>query len=101
MKILQEFREFLKEYKIVGLTIAFVMGVASTSLIKSLVDNMVMPAITGFIPGAGWRTATFSVGPVVIGWGAFLGDLLNFVIIAFLVFIVVKKVLKEDKAKKK
>ena len=101
MEMLKEFKEFLKEYKVIGLAIAFIMGFASTSLIKSLVDNIMMPAITGFIPGAGWKTATFSIGPVVIGWGTFLGELLNFIIIAFLIFILVKKILKEDNAKKK
>ena len=101
MEMLKEFKEFLNEYKVIGLAIAFIMGFASTSLIKSLVDNIMMPAITGFIPGAGWRTATFSIGPIVIGWGAFLGELLNFIIIAFLIFVLVKKILKEDNAKKK
>ena len=101
MEMLKEFKEFLKEYKVIGLAIAFIMGFASTSLIKSLVDNIMMPAITGFIPGAGWKTATFSIGPVVIGWGAFLGELLNFIIIAFIIFILVKKILKEENAKKK
>ena len=101
MGIIKDFKEFLKEYKVIGLAIAFIMGFASTSLIKSLVDNIMMPAITGFIPGAGWKTATFSIGPVVIGGGACLGELLNFIIIAFIIFILVKKILKEDNAKKK
>ena len=68
-KVFKEFFEFLKEYKIVGLAVAFIMGVASTALIKSLVDNVIMPLITPFIPGGAWKTATFSLGPIVIGWG--------------------------------
>lgn len=38
-----EFLEFLKEYKVIALAVAFVMGVAATSLVKSLVDNLIMP----------------------------------------------------------
>lgn len=101
MGLIKEFLEFLKEYKVVGLAIAFIMGVAATSLVKSLVDNVVMPIITPFIPGAAWQTATFAIGPVVIGWGAFLGEAINFVIIAFVVFIIAKIVMKEEKVAKK
>ena len=63
----KEFMDFLKEYKIVALAIAFIMGAAATTLIKSLVDNIVMPIITVFIPGGSWKTATFSLGPIAIG----------------------------------
>ena len=101
MKIIKEFREFLKEYKVVGLAIAFIMGIASTSLIRSLVDNIIMPVVTPFIPGGAWESATFSLGPIVVGWGAFLGELINFAIIAWVVFMVARFILKEEKVKKK
>lgn len=97
----KEFKDFLKEYKIIGLAIAFIIGVASTTLIKSLVDNIIMPIVTFFIPGGEWETATFSIGPIVIGWGAFLGAIVNFVIIALVVFIIAKYFLKEEKVEKK
>lgn len=101
MSMIKEFMDFLKEYKVVGLAVAFIMGVASTSLVKSLVDNIIMPIITLFIPGGAWKTATLVIGPIVIGWGAFLGELINFVIIAFVVFMIAKKVMKEEKVTKK
>jgi len=65
------------------------------------VDNIIMPLIMPFIPGGTWKTATFVLGPVVIGWGAFLGEAINFVIIAFVVFMIAKKVMKEEKVTKK
>lgn len=101
MKIIKEFMDFLREYKVVGLAIAFIMGVAATALIKSLVDNVIMPIVTPFIPGGAWKTATFALGPVVIGWGPFLGELINFVIIAFVVFMIAKIVMKEAKVSKR
>ncbi len=85
----------------IPLAIAFIMGIASTALIKSLVDNVIMPLITPFIPGGAWRTATLELGPVFIGWGPFLAELINFIIIAFVVFLIAKKVLKEEKVEKK
>ncbi len=99
--LLTEFKEFLNEYKVVGLAIAFITGVAATSLIQSLVNNIIMPMITPFIPNGAWQTATFSLGPIVIGWGAFLGALINFIIVALVVFIIAKKILKEEKVVKK
>ncbi len=101
MRLTSEFKDFLYEYKVIPLAIAFIIGIASTALIKSFVDNVIMPIITPFIPGGAWRTATVDLGPIVISWGAFLGELINFTIIAFVVFIIAKKVLKEEKVEKR
>jgi len=101
MKLVKEFKDFLKEYKVVPLAIAFIIGVASTSLIQSVVNNLIMPLITPFIPGGAWQTATFSLGPIVIGWGALLGAIINFVIIALVVFMIAKFLFKEEKVEKK
>ncbi|MEM4259777.1 MAG: MscL family protein [Candidatus Woesearchaeota archaeon] len=98
---MKEFKDFLNEYKVVPLAIAFIMGVATTTLIQSLVNNIIMPIITPFIPGGAWQTATFNFGPIVIGWGAFAGAIINFIIIAFVVFMMAKIILKEKKVTKK
>jgi large conductance mechanosensitive channel len=100
-KLLKEFKEFLNEYKVMGLAVAFIIGVAATALVQSLVNNVIMPIITPFIPGGAWQTATFSMGPIVIGWGAFLGQLINFIVVAFVVFMIAKMVMKEEKVSKK
>ncbi|MEK6927826.1 MAG: MscL family protein [Nanoarchaeota archaeon] len=100
-QIISEFKEFLEEYKVIGLAIAFIMASAATVLVKSLVDNIIMPIITPFIPGGAWQQATLSLGPIVIGWGAFLGALINFIILALVIFLVAKLFLKEEKVIKK
>ncbi len=100
-QLMREFLEFLKEYKVIALAIGFVMGITSTALIKSLVDNIIMPLITPFMPGGAWKTAILVLGPFKIGWGAFLGELINFIIIAFVVFLIAKMILKEEKVGKK
>jgi large conductance mechanosensitive channel len=101
MSLIKEFMDFLKEYKVIGLAVALIIALAATALVKAVVDYLVMPIITPFIPGGAWQTATFSIGPIVIAWGALLSAIINFVIIAFVVFIIAKKVLKEDKVTKK
>ncbi len=100
-KMIKEFKEFLKEYKVLALAIAFIMGVAINALIKSLVDNIIMPTVTPFIPGGAWKTATVKLGPIVWSLGAFIGELINFVIIAFVIFMMAKIILKEEKVSKK
>jgi len=101
MGLLKEFKDFLYEYKIIGLAIAFIMGAAVTTVVQSFVNDILMPIITPFIPGGGWKEARLAIGPIVIKWGSFLGALINFVIIGFVVFIIAKKLLKEEKVTKK
>ena len=100
MGFVQEFKEFINEYKVLGLAIAFIIGIAATNLIQSLVNNIIMPVITPFIPGGAWENATLAIGPIIIRWGQFLSALLNFIIIALVVFIIAKKVMKQEKTKK-
>ena len=99
--MLEEFKEFLMEYKVAGLAIAFIIGAASTDLIKSLVNNIIMPFVGALVPGGDWQTATLALGSIKIGWGVFLSTLINFIIIAFVVFVISKVVLKEEKVSKK
>lgn len=96
----REFITFLQEYRVVGLAVGFVMGVASTGLIKSMVDNIIMPLVTPFVPSGAWRTATISIGPIVIKWGAFVAEIINFSLIALIVFIIAKNVIREEKQQK-
>lgn len=100
-ELLKEFKEFLKEYKVIGLAVAFIIGAAATTLVQALVKDVIMPLITPFIPGGAWEQATFVLGKIVISWGAFLGALINFIVIAFVVFIIAKKFFKEEKVTKK
>jgi len=101
MGILQEFKEFLQEYKVMPLAIAFIMGAAITTMVQSLVSDVVMPVITFFIPGGDWKSATLELGPIVIKSGSFVGAVINFVIIAYVVFMIAKMILKEEKVAKK
>lgn len=99
--LLKEFHDFLKEYKVIGLAVAVVIGLAANNLVKSIVDNIVMPLVTPFIPGGAWETATWTIGPVVLGWGPALSALINFVIIAWVVFLIAKYVFREERVSKR
>ncbi len=97
----KEFKAFLEEYKVVGIAIGIVMGLASVALVNALVADLVMPIITFFIPGGAWQTATLVIGSVVIGWGHLLAAIINFLVIALVIFFVAKVILREEKVTKK
>jgi len=90
----EEFMAFLNKYGIVGLAVAFIIGGAASALISALVGDLLMPIITFFIPGGAWRTATLTIGPIVLGIGDFIGRLIDFIIIAMVVYILMKQLVK-------
>jgi large conductance mechanosensitive channel len=104
MGIIAEFKAFLEEYKVVGLAIAFIMGAAVTALVTSLVSDIIMPVVNPALSATGsdWKNATFSpTSQIAIKYGSFLGNFINFLILAFVVFMMAKLVLGEKKVTKK
>ncbi len=101
MGLMQEFKEFLTEYKVVGMAVAFIMGAAVTALVTSLVANIIMPIVALVLPNGDWQSAMLVIGPLKLGIGAFVAALINFIIIALVVFLIAKMVLKEEKVAKK
>ena len=91
----------LKEYKILGLAVAFIVGTAATALVQAMVNDIIMPVLKPVMPGPDWQTATLSLGPVAIKYGSFISALINLIIIALVVFAIAKMVLKEEKVSKK
>ena len=87
MSLIEEFKDFIKKYKVMGLAVAFIMGLYLGSLVKSLVDNLIMPIVELFTP-SGFDWEMFTLGPFRVG--AFIGDLITFLIIALVIFLLVK-----------
>jgi len=100
MSLPSEFMEFIENYKILGIAVAFILGGAITTLVQSLVNNVIMPVIGIIIPSGDWQNATLNIGAAVIKWGAFVSALMNFLIIALLIFAVVKLITKKEGKKK-
>lgn len=99
--MLKEFVEFLKVYGVIGLAIAVIIGGKANALVTAVVDGLLMPLITFFIPDGEWRTMPLDVGPFTFLIGPVIGALLDFVIVAFIVFLIAKKILKEAQVTKK
>ncbi len=86
-----EFKDFLAKYKILGLAVAFVLGLYLGTLVQALVKDFIMPLIGLAIPGIeDLATYIVPVGKQVFGVGDFLVALITFIIVAFIVFLVVK-----------
>jgi large conductance mechanosensitive channel len=76
------------------LAIAVIIGGAAGKLVSALVADILMPIITFFIPGGAWREATLVLGPIVLLIGDFVGALIDFLIIALVVFMLMKQLEK-------
>lgn len=90
----EEFMEFLDKYGIIGLAIAFIIGGAAGNLVSALVADILMPIITFFIPGGAWREAVLTLGPIQLSIGHFIGVFIDFLVIALVVFILMKQLAK-------
>jgi len=84
--LVEEFKIFISTYKVMGMAVAFIMGIYLGGLVGALVSDLIMPIITIAIPGIEWEFIT--AGPFRVGH--FIGTFITFVIIAFVIFIIVK-----------
>ncbi|MGJ8725461.1 MAG: large conductance mechanosensitive channel protein MscL [Roseibacillus sp.] len=121
--MLKEFKEFAFKGNLIDMAVGFILGGAFGTVVKSLVDNVVMPPLGAMLAGVdfsamkkviqtgvpaveasedGSVTATAEVAEVAINYGQFIQDFISFVALAFVVFIIVKKVMgamnKEEEA---
>jgi large conductance mechanosensitive channel len=104
-----EFREFAVKGSVVDLAVGVIIGAAFGKIVDSLVNDMVMPVIGRLIGGVDFSNLFIALAPIpaqvpltldavrkagvpVIAWGNFLNIVLNFVILAFVVFIMVKQI---------
>jgi large conductance mechanosensitive channel len=97
----KEFVTFLRQYGIIGLAIAVIIGGKLNAFVSALVDGIMMPLVTFFIPGGAWRSATLDIGPVHFLLGPVFGAGLDFLLVAWLVFWFSKKILREEMVVKK
>lgn len=89
-----EFIEFLNKYGVIGLAIGFIIGGAAGRLVSAIVSDILMPIITFFIPGGAWEEAVLAIGPIQIGVGHFVSAVIDFLIIAFVVFVLMRQIEK-------
>jgi len=112
MKIAQEFREFISRGNVVDLAVGVIIGAAFGKIVNSLVNDVIMPPIGALMKGVNFNNLFFSLdgrtystlaqakeaGAPVIGYGAFANTAIEFLIIAFCVFLLMKVVNRVKRA---
>lgn len=95
--MLKEFKEFATRGNIVDLAVGVVIGGAFQSIINSLVSDIIMPAVSIFTGKVDFSDMVFTVGGASIKYGNFITAVVNFLIIAFSIFLVVRYLNKLNK----
>jgi large conductance mechanosensitive channel len=97
--MLKEFRDFINRGNVIDLAVAVILGAAFTAIINSLVNDIIMPLIGVLLGGVDFSTLSITVGSAVIAYGNFIQAIVNFLIIAFVVFLIVKAINQMQKPK--
>ena len=99
MAFIEDFKKFAFKGNVVDLAVGVIIGGAFGKIVTKLVEDLVMPVVGLALPGGDWRAAGVvlrqAADPkdnVVLKWGDFLGAILDFLVIALVLFILVSKI---------
>jgi large conductance mechanosensitive channel len=99
MSLAQEFREFAMKGNVMDLAVGVIIGGAFGKIVSSLVDNVLMPFIGLFMGGIDFSKLAVKLGSAELKYGAFVQSVIDFVIIAFCIFMMIKALNKLQKPK--
>jgi large conductance mechanosensitive channel len=99
--MLKEFREFISRGNVIDLAVAVIIGAAFTAIINSLVDDIIMPFIGVLLGGVDFSSLSINVGEATIAYGNFIQAIINFLLIALVLFFVVRTINRISAQKKK
>ena len=88
--MLKEFKDFVMRGNVLDLAVAVIIGGAFGKIVGSLVNDIIMPLIGLMMGGVNFSELSITVGEAVVKWGAFVQTVLDFLVIAFVIFLIVK-----------
>src|SRR5437764_5487241 len=108
--MLKDFRAFIAKGNVLDLAVAVIIGAAFAKIVSSLTDDIIMPIVGKIFGGLDFSTHFLLLGPVpstyhgsmtdyaalkkagapVLGWGTFVTEVVSFVILAFIIFVMIK-----------
>ena len=94
---IEEFKAFAMKGNVIDLAVAVVIGAAFGKIVSSLVDNIIMPLVGAILGGVDFTNYAAQVGEVSVTYGVFLQSVVDFLIVAFVIFLVVKGINKAQK----
>lgn len=86
----QEFKEFISKGNVINLAIGVIIGGAFNAIVTALVDNILTPILGIIVGGLDFSNLSFDVGSAKIMYGAFIQAIINFLIVSFCLFLLVK-----------
>lgn len=96
--MLKEFKEFVMRGNVLDLAVGVIIGGAFGKIVGSLVNDILMPLVGLLMGGVNFSELSVTVGSATIMWGLFLQTVVDFLIIAFVIFLIVKSANKMKKA---
>jgi len=94
MRFFKEFMDFMKEQKIISVALAFIVGIATAALVKALVDDIIGPIYQPYLfTGEGGK---ITIGKSVFLIGDFINNIINWIVIVLVVFIIGKKMMPKN-----
>ena len=101
MSIVKEFREFAVKGNVVDLAVGVIIGAAFGKIVTSLVEDLIMPLVGVLMGGFDFSSLAFKVGNATIKYGNFIQTCVNFLIVAWAIFLMVKVInrLKREEEK--
>lgn len=94
----EEFKAFAMKGNVIDLAVAVVIGAAFGKIVSSLVDNIIMPVVGLLMGGVSFDGLTYTVGDAVITYGVFMQSIVDFLIVALVIFMVIKGINKAQDA---
>jgi large conductance mechanosensitive channel len=88
----REFREFAVKGNVVDLAVAVIIGAAFGKIVSSLVGDIIMPVVGALIGGIHFESLVFEVGDAKIAYGKFIQNVVDFILVAFVIFLLVKMI---------
>jgi len=98
MSFVADFREFALKGSLVDLAVGIIIGTAISEMVGALVDNILMPIIGIVMGGVDFKSLSVNVGDAAIGYGAFIQSFIDFTIIAFVLFLIIKAIARARRA---
>lgn len=92
MSFFSEFKAFAMKGNVIDLAVGVVIGAAFGKIVNSLVDAIIMPIVGILLKGIDFKEAMIKVGEAEVKYGLFIQALVEFIIIAFAIFIVVRTI---------
>lgn len=91
-KVVKEFKEFISRGNVIDMAVGVIIGSAFGKIVSSVVDDILMPLIGALIGGKNFTSLYFEVGGATVRYGAFIQNVVDFLIIALCVFLFVKTI---------